>query len=111
MVGITSCETRARDYVLPESTIYTDEFEGYTRLGDRYKHKRIKHRARVYVDGDVHTQAIERSGRSSKTASGEPHHPVSQNHLKGYLSEYAWRYNPSQGSPHDVPGLAPTRDH
>src|SRR3954470_24373475 len=41
----------AREYVLPGSTIFTDEYEGYNRLRDKYTHKRIKHSARVYVDG------------------------------------------------------------
>src|SRR5437879_2762857 len=49
-----------RLYVLPGSMIFTDEYSAYERLGKRgYTHRRIKHHARVYVDGDVHTQTID----------------------------------------------------
>jgi transposase-like protein len=83
----------AREYVLPESTIYTDEYEGYNRLADKYRHKRIKHSARVYVDGDTHTQSIEGFWSLTKNGIRGVYHSVSKKHLQGYLNEYAWRYN------------------
>ena len=83
----------ARTYVLPESTIYTDEYEGYLRLGDKYTHKRIKHAARVYVDGDIHTQSIEGFWSLVKNGIRGTYHSVSKKWLQGYLNEYAWRYN------------------
>jgi len=46
---------RAHQYVLPGSMVFTDEYKAYERLGKKgYTHRRIKHHARVYVDGDVH---------------------------------------------------------
>jgi len=47
--------------VLPGSILFTDDYSGYRGLGNRgeHVHKRINHSARVYVDGDVHTQTIE----------------------------------------------------
>ena len=51
---------RAHEYVLPGSMIFTDGYKAYERLGKKgYIHRRIKHHARVYVDGDVHTQTID----------------------------------------------------
>ncbi len=84
---------KAREYVLPGSTIFTDEYEGYNRLRDKYTHKRIKHSARVYVDGDTHTQSIEGFWSLTKNGIRGVYHSVSKKHLQGYLNEYAWRYN------------------
>jgi transposase len=84
---------KAREFVLPESTIYTDEYEGYNKLRDKYTHKRIKHSARVYVDGDTHTQSIEGFWSLTKNGIRGVYHAVSKKHLQGYLNEYAWRYN------------------
>jgi len=84
---------KVREFVLPESTVYTDEYEGYNKIRDAYTHKRIKHAARVYVDGDVHTQAIEGFWSLVKNGIRGSYHSVSHKWLQGYLNEYAWRYN------------------
>ncbi|HEU5476638.1 MAG TPA: IS1595 family transposase [Gaiellaceae bacterium] len=84
---------KAREFVLPESTIYTDQYEGYLKLGDKYRHRRINHSARVYVDGDTHTQTIEGFWSLTKNGIRGVYHSVSKKHLQGYLNEYAWRYN------------------
>jgi transposase-like protein len=85
--------SKAREFVLDDSTIYTDEYEGYNKLRDKYTHKRIKHSAKVYVDGDIHTQSIEGFWSLVKNGIRGSHHSVSKKHLQGYLNEYAWRYN------------------
>jgi transposase len=47
-------------FVLPESTIYTDEWHSYIGPGARYKaHLRIQHKQNIYVNGSVHTNTIE----------------------------------------------------
>ncbi len=84
----------AREYVLPESLIYTDEYIPYTRLGrEGYIHRRIKHKARVYVEGDTHTQTIDGFFGLFKNAVRGVHHGVSHKWLQGYLNEYVWRWN------------------
>jgi transposase len=51
---------KVQEYVLPASMVYTDDFQAYKQLGRKgYQHRRINHSARIYVDGDVHTQTIE----------------------------------------------------
>jgi transposase len=50
---------KPREFVVPGSVLYTDDYRGYDKLGGKYHHQRINHSARVYVDGDVHTQTIE----------------------------------------------------
>lgn len=91
-----------REYVLPESTIYTDEFSSYdgisvVRAKDGkpagYRHRRINHTAGVYVMGDVHTNTVEGFWSLIKRGIGGTHHAVSQKFLQSYLDEYAFRYN------------------
>lgn len=84
---------KVREYVLPSSIIYTDEYHGYNRLSGKYVHRRIKHSARVYVQGDVHTQTIDGFFGLVKNAIRGVHHGVSLKWLQGYLNEYAWRWN------------------
>ena len=48
------------EHILPKSTVFTDEYRIYDRLGGRVKeHQRINHTAKVYVMGEVnHTNTI-----------------------------------------------------
>ena len=87
-------EPLAREYVLPGSLIYTDEYAVYERLGRTgYSHRRIRHSAKVYVQGDIHTQTIDGFFGLVKNAIRGVHHGVSHKWLQGYLNEYVWRYN------------------
>ncbi|HEX9993705.1 MAG TPA: IS1595 family transposase [Acidimicrobiales bacterium] len=81
--------------VLPESTVYTDEATHYTASVPNagYQHRRIHHKARVYVEGDVHTNTIEGFWSLVKSSLRGTHHAVSAKYLQGYLNEYVWRYN------------------
>jgi transposase-like protein len=82
------------EHVLPKSTIFTDDYAIYDRLGARVKeHKRINHSAKVYVMGDVHTNTIEGFWSLVKRGIGGVYHSVSQKYLQTYLDEYSFRYN------------------
>jgi transposase-like protein len=81
-------------HVVPESVVYTDEFNVYQSLGrNGYDHRTIRHNDGVYVSGDVHTQTIEGFWSLVKRGLSGTHHMVSAKYLQGYLNEYAWRYN------------------
>src|ERR1019366_1039051 len=81
------------EYVLPESTIFTDEYAVYNPLKKYgYDHRRVRHAEKVYVSGDVHTQTIDGFWSLVKRGIGGVYHSVSKKHLQGYLNEYAWRY-------------------
>ena len=91
-----------REYVLPKSTIYTDELTGYGGISSlrgkdkqhaRYNHRRINHSSKVYVMGDVHTNTIDGFWSLIRRGIGGTHHAVSQKYLQDYLNEYALRYN------------------
>lgn len=81
--------------VLPEAVVYTDEALHYRPSVRKagYTHKRIHHAAKVYVDGDTHTQTIEGFWSLVKRGISGSHHSVSAKYLQGYLNEYVWRYN------------------
>jgi transposase len=86
-----------KEYVLPKSTVFTDEFASYQGLeridGMNYQHRRINHSANVYVMGDVHTNTIEGFWSLVKRGIGGVYHSVSQKYLQTYLDEYSFRYN------------------
>jgi len=83
-----------RTHVLPATMIFTDEALQYNRLGELgYPHERINHLAKVYVDGDVHTNTIEGFWSLLKRGISGVYHSVSAKHLQKYLDEYAFRYN------------------
>jgi transposase-like protein len=74
-----------REHVLPESIVYTDELRGYEGIGKirgkdgkpaGYRHHRIKHSARVYVIGDVHTNTIEGFWSLLKRGIGGVYHSI-----------------------------------
>jgi transposase len=91
-----------REYVLPESTVYTDEWKAYggidnIRKADGTKaglvHRRINHSAAVYVLGDIHTNSVEGFWSLIKRGIGGVYHSVSQKYLQSYLHGYSFRYN------------------
>jgi transposase-like protein len=85
---------KIREYVLPDSMIYTDELRLYSGVGREFKgHKRIKHSQRIYVDGDVTTNAIEGYFALAKNGIRGVYHSVSAKYLQLYLDEYSFRYN------------------
>jgi transposase-like protein len=82
------------EHVLPESTVFTDEWHSYVGLSGRsYRHYRIRHKEKVYVSGNVHTQTIEGFFSNLKRGIAGTYHSVSHKWLQSYLNEYAWRYN------------------
>jgi transposase-like protein len=86
-----------KEYVLPETMIYTDEganFNALPRLsGMGYQHQRINHTQKVYVMGEVHTNTIEGFWSLVKRGIGGVYHSVSAKYLQSYLDEYSFRYN------------------
>ncbi len=94
--------TMVREYVLPASTIFTDELRNYSGISvlrDKqgrkagYQHRRINHSSKVYVQGDIHTNSVEGFWSLIKRGISGVYHAVSQKHLQSYLDEYTFRYN------------------
>jgi transposase-like protein len=84
----------ARQFILPKSIVFTDEYPAYDRLTPRFKkRKRINHSSKVYVQGNIHTNTIEGFWSLVKRGIGGVYHQVSQKYLQTYLDEYSFRYN------------------
>ena len=76
----------------------TDEFSVYpfamARAGvDQTKHKTIKHRSGVYVDGDIHTNTVESAFSLLKRGIIGTWHKISAKHLQAYLDEMSFRFD------------------
>lgn len=85
---------KIREHVLPASMIFTDEYLPYVGIERYFKgHRRIRHRAGIYVDGDTHTNTIEGFFGLFKNGVRGVYHSVSTRYLQSYLDEYAFRYN------------------
>lgn len=86
-----------KEKVLPDTMCFSDELKAYDGIrhmaGMRFKHRRIKHSAKVYVRGITHTNTIEGFWSLVKRGIGGVYHSVSQKHLQSYLNEYTFRYN------------------
>jgi transposase-like protein len=84
----------AKEYILPSSTVFTDDLVSYHGL-EKYgfDHRRINHSQKIYVMGDVHTQTIEGFWSLIKRGIGGVYHSVSKKYLQSYLNEYSFRYN------------------
>jgi transposase-like protein len=75
----------------------TDEFTSYpgamNKTGLTAKHKTIKHKNRVYVDGDIHTNTVENAFSLLKRGIVGTWHKISAKHLPAYLAEMEFRFN------------------
>lgn len=80
--------------VLPSATVFTDEFASYDTLQKKgYVHKRVHHAAKVYVDGDAHTNTLEGFWSLVKRGLDGVNHQIGHNKLQGYLDSYTFRWN------------------
>jgi transposase len=85
---------KIREFVLPESMIFTDEWALYGGIGREYKgHKRVRHKARIYVQDDAGTQNVESFFALFKNSVRGAHHNISAKYLPNYLDEYTFRWN------------------
>src|SRR6266576_2666717 len=102
--GVTADELTSviKRHVVPGSVIYTDEYPSYERIKTlkdrdgkplRYKHYQIRHKDKVYVDGDIHTNSIDGFWSLIKRGIGGVYHSVSPEYLQTYLDEYSFRFN------------------
>jgi len=82
------------DFIKSDSRLFTDDSHLYRGMDKTFAdHQSIKHIAKIYVDGDVHTQTIDGFFSTLKNGIRGSYHAVSRKWLQGYLNEYAWRYN------------------
>ncbi len=57
------------------------------------KHKTIRHKSKIYVDGDIHTNIVESAFSLLKRGIMGSWHKISAKHLPAYLDEMTFRFN------------------
>jgi transposase len=83
-----------KQFVMPGTMVYTDEFVLYRKLDQEgFFHRRVYHRQGVYVSGSVHTNTIEGFFGHFKTDVRGTHHSISRRWLDSYLNEWVWKWN------------------
>ncbi len=81
-------------HITPKSTIFTDDMSSYggLRLAG-FRHLKVKHSAKVYVEGIAHTNTVDGFWSLAKRGIDGTHHAISPKYLQAYLNEYGFRYN------------------
>ena len=75
-----------KKYILPDSIIYSDKWKAYDSLSSvGYTHFSINH-SEKFVEGDVHTQKVERLWRDLKEWIKRP--GMKKGHLHHYIGRY-----------------------
>ena len=78
--------------------IVTDEWQAYpaAMMGAGIhgsKHETIRHRDKIYVRGDVHTNTVESAFSLFKRGLMGAFHKISLKHMQRYLDEFSFRFN------------------
>ncbi|MGA8502974.1 MAG: IS1595 family transposase [Candidatus Sulfotelmatobacter sp.] len=77
--------------------IVTDEWSAYPdamrRTDNVKKHKTIRHKGHVYVDGDIYTNTVESAFSLLKRGIMGTWHKISAKHLQSYLDEMTFRFD------------------
>ena len=79
-------------YIAVGSLILTDEFDVYKKVPG-YRHRWVKHSAKHYVNGNIHTNGMENFWSLVKRAILGIYHWVSGKYLQLYLDEFCFRFN------------------
>lgn len=80
-------------YVSKDAILYTDEWHGYNKVKNMYKHDFIDHSVKQYSKGDVCTNKIEGFWGIFKRGIIGIYHKTSQKYLNYYVNEFVFRYN------------------
>jgi len=91
--GARAIATFLKESVEPGTTLMTDEYAGYQKVGKLYKHNSVNHSKLEYVEGLTHTNSIENFWSLFKRGLVGSFHKVSEKHLDRYLDEFTYRFN------------------
>lgn len=75
------------------TTIYTDDYLGYRKLGRYFKHNVVAHGKFEYVRGKIHSNSAESFWALFKRAYMGTYHSMSKKHLQRYVDEFVYRFN------------------
>lgn len=92
-VSSMSIEKAIRDNVEPGSTIHTDEFMAYHRVGKSFNHGTVNHIKGEYSKNGVTTNGIESVFAVLKRGLHGVYHHASKKHMGRYVDEFTFRLN------------------
>jgi len=82
------------DNINHESKLFTDESRLYTTVGEKFAiHETVKHSAKEYVRGEVHSNTIESYFSIFKRGMRGTYQHCAEKHLHRYLAEFDFRHN------------------
>jgi transposase-like protein len=93
VISSMSLEKAIRDNVEPGSTIHTDEFMGYRRVGKSFPHGTVNHVKGEYSKNGVTTNGIESVFAVLKRGLHGVYHHASKKHMGRYVDEFTFRLN------------------
>jgi transposase-like protein len=77
-----------------KSRLHTDESKLYPAVGAEFaSHQTVRHSAKEYVRGDVHTNTVEGFFGIFKRALNGVYQHCGEQHLQRYLNEFSFRYS------------------
>jgi transposase-like protein len=83
-----------RAHVAPDARVMTDEWPGYFDAAKHFaSHEAVKHSAKEYVRGDVHTNTVEGYFSVFKRGMKGVYQHCGEKHLHRYLAEFNFRYS------------------
>lgn len=81
-----------------KSTLHTDESKLYTETGKEFaSHETVRHSAKEYVRGDVHTNTVEGFFSIFKRGMKGVYQHCGEAHLHRYVAEFDFRYSNHSG--------------
>jgi transposase-like protein len=97
--SIDELTAKIRENVSPDvKRVVTDEWAAYPAAFiassiHGKKHDTIKHKDKIYVIGDVHTNTVESAFSLFKRGVTGAFHKISLKHMQRYLDEFSFRFN------------------
>jgi transposase-like protein len=92
-VSSASLEKAIRDNVEPGSTIHTDEFMAYRRVGKSFNHGTVNHIKGEYSKNGITTNGVESVFAVLKRGLHGVYHHASKKHMGRYVDEFTFRLN------------------
>lgn len=89
----TTVQNIVRENIVRESRLHTDESRLYLGMDQDFRHDTVKHTAKEYVRGDVHTNTVEGYFSIFKRGMRGTYQHCAEKHLHRYLAEFDFRYN------------------
>lgn len=101
-VSMKTLNTFINANVKKGETISTDEWLGYNKVSEKFKHLIVAHGQNQYVVGEAHTNSLEGFWSLFKRGIVGQYHQISAKHLDKYVDEFCFRYNNRKNSGSDT---------